>query len=666
VTACARLEEVLARPDVAPLIGDVRIAIGDDARGAFAVHDRRRATISVAALGAGADTVTVVRHALELCSLLGMAPDDPVLAGLMAARCAALFRAIAFPPGPGAAPPWHTAMAGPVAPDQAALEELWPALAARQPGAPRRVPPDTAVRLAALWPFLGPTEYMITAGGDTRLHVDPDTGLNAYGCSPRPRPWAITFASSTASSISERGYAVAEAARRRMLGDALGGGDGRAREAARLRRAIAGHYGLPGDARVVLVPSGTDGELLALGIALAGDPARPLTNLLVGPEESGGGVPQAAAGRHFCTVTARGVAVVKGGAIDGVPRDLEVSAVPVRAADGALRPAAEMLADCVERTADAVGRGRRVLFHILDQSKTGLLAPRPAGPVWSADPGAVDVIVDASQARLTAASVQGYVQRGAMVLLTGSKFFTGPPFAGALVVPAPLAPRLEDGARRWPAGFADYFEDIHAGDGGPFVEVVSVGLALRWEAALAEMDAFAAMGETAATGILRRFGDRIGAAITANPDLCRLAAAPLERPEFPEGWDGLPTIFTFSVLRPGDGGPRRPFDLEEAKRLYVWLNTDLSGALPSGAPGAERRLAARLAHIGQPVAVAGSGVFRLSAGARVVSGEPSQLHLDLEARIEREIDDALAVLDKVSLIVRHLESIRTVNPPSRF
>ena len=684
MTVSAGLAEILARPDIAPLAGGVGIDCGETGGCAFVVRGPHRVVVSAAILASGpvsgaaseADAAGFVRHALELCFLLPFVPDDPVLAGLMAARCAALFRTVDFPPAGGSRPNWHAAMAAGTAPALDQLQALWPDLAPHQPGAPQTVTRATAGRLAGLWPLIGPTEALIATGGDTRLHVEPDTGLNAYGCSPRPRPWAITFASSTASSISERGYEAAEAARRRVLGEALAHGveDSLIRDAARVRGAIAGYYGLSPGVHILIVPSGTDGELLALAVALAGDPGRPLTNLLVGPEESGSGVPQAAAGRHFSSVTARGIAVAKGGMIDGVPASLEVASVPVRTAAGLPRAAAEIASDCAGQTAAAVAGGRRVLFHVLDQSKTGLLAPDPAGAGWPVRSGAVDVIVDACQARLTAAAVRGYLEQGAMVLLTGSKFFTGPPFAGALLIPAAIAPRLDD-TRNWPAGFTDYFGATAGAAGGwPFPEGTNFSIALRWHAALAEMAAFAAVGAAEVAVILGRIGSRIETAIKANPDLVWHEPPALDRRHGPDGWDRLPTIFLFSVRAPGEGGgegPRRLLDASEARQVYIWLNADLSDLLPAGSCDADRRLAARFIHIGQPVALAAAGgsvagALRLCIGARLVSGEYSHRHLEPESRIEREIADALAVLEKTSLIVRHFERFRRADPRSRF
>lgn len=83
---------------------------------------------------------------------------------------------------------------------------------------------ETAIRCAAeSLAIAQPTERLLTLGGDERLLVHSDSGLNKYGCSPSPRPWAITFSTCTASSISEPGFASAEAQRRCLMRAALSG-----------------------------------------------------------------------------------------------------------------------------------------------------------------------------------------------------------------------------------------------------------------------------------------------------------------------------------------------------------------------------------------------------------------------------------------------------------
>src|ERR1700693_3681696 len=51
-------------------------------------------------------------------------------------------------------------------------------------------------------------------------------------------------------------------------------------------------------------------------------------------------------------------------------------------------------------------------------------------------PRRVQIVVDACQMRLGRPRLRKYLDRGYIVIVTGSKFFTGPPFSGALLVPA--------------------------------------------------------------------------------------------------------------------------------------------------------------------------------------------------------------------------------------
>lgn len=655
-------------------------------------------TLGAPSLAGPAQAAIILRHALELARLLPLAPAKPVLAGLCAARVAALFRGLDGPDG-GAMPdlPWLDAMAAERPPDAACLAALWPCLAPLQPAVagPGAAGADgftaLAARLAALWPLLGPAEALMAEGGDARLAVDPATGLNHYGCSHRPRPWAVTFASSTASSLSERGFAGAEAARLRLVGGALTGGgtagdgtagDGaavRAGMVADLRRRIGRHYRLAAGESVVLAPSGTDCELHALALAALAPGGRAVSNILLAPEETGSGVPLAARGCHFAHDTALGAAVPKGGLIDGFARETLLLSVPLRGPDGALRPEDAVDADCAALVRQAVAAGRHVLLHRLDLSKTGLLAPGMAmldelaggGP----DGRAPDVVVDACQARLDPERVRAYLDRGWMVMVTGSKFFTGPPFCGALLLPAGVAARLERGML--PAGLAAYSHQSEWPDAPGTAHLAAgenVGLMLRWHAALAEMAALHAIPRPVVRARLARFLDAVEGAIDASGDLRRLPGPAPARAPLADAWDDRATILSFFVRDPmaddgADGGRFVPLGLEDARALYRWLNADLSRLL--SAP-ADRALGGVLCHVGQPVPLPHpsrpgmAGALRLSAGARLVSGEPSHDGLVPDRRMDREIGDARLVLDKIGLILRHWAILRAADPVQTY
>ena len=143
-----------------------------------------------------------------------------------------------------------------------------------------------------------PLEYLLTSGGDPRLRIDSVLLLNGYGCQSWPRPAAFTFASSTATSVSERGFAAAakaqqrlvEATRRATVEETCD------REAEWLREQLRTLLRLDGlGTEIIFSPSGTDSQLQALYVAqnlLQGPPVP----VIVGSDETGSGTARAMVG----------------------------------------------------------------------------------------------------------------------------------------------------------------------------------------------------------------------------------------------------------------------------------------------------------------------------------------------------------------------------------
>jgi hypothetical protein len=277
-----------------------------------------------------------------------------------------------------------------------------------------------------------------------------------------------------------------------------------------------------------------------------------------------------------------------------------------------------------------------------------------------------DIVVDACQARLSRAAVRHYLALDAIVLITGSKFFTGPPFAGALLIPPGIAARLQSGLL--PAGLAAYFHRDEFPETCPAAAGLqpggNYGLALRWHAALAEIAAVMAIPSDQRAEILRGFAAVVTAKTAADPALTLYPAPPIRRATTDESWERCQSIFTFAIAAPH--APGRNLDPVEARAVYHWLNADLSAVLP-GLDEAARNIAAKICHIGQPVPLRGPdggsvGVLRVSAGARLLSGEPSHGSLAAEARIAQELSDLAVVFDKISLILKHFSELQAANP----
>ena len=341
----------------------------------------------------------------------------------------------------------------------------------------------------------------------------------------------------------------------------------------------------------------------------------------------------------------------------------------------------------VERCVDAaICAGRRVLLHVVDCSKTGLLAPGLGlvRRVKQRHGDAVDVVVDASQLRASFAVLAAYESLGYMVILTGSKFMTGPPFSGALVVPRELAVRAHR-CDQLPSGLYDYA----AMDDFPTAWRLrsacpvhrNVGLLLRWRAALWELQAFRSVPGEKAAGILSAFGSALHDAIRGRSHLALIDTDPIDRdvPSASCSWDTVQTVFTFAVVKVGAGGTQRWATLTELKQLHDWLNQDVSKHLrnhrsePLSESDAAR--AAKCCHIGQPVVIGRRGgeelaALRMAAGARLVSGVvlgpiPHQQDRPDETeavRLASEIEDALFVLEKLDLLLREYETLTRCAP----
>ena len=98
----------------------------------------------------------------------------------------------------------------------------------------------------------------MTTGGDGRIRLDPETGLNKYHSAPRPRD-VLAYASSTANDISPAAFAhVAPLAAEAPDAAAY------AARLESLRARIRAAYGVPRDVPVVFAPSGTDLEYVGL------------------------------------------------------------------------------------------------------------------------------------------------------------------------------------------------------------------------------------------------------------------------------------------------------------------------------------------------------------------------------------------------------------------
>lgn len=335
----------------------------------------------------------------------------------------------------------------------------------------------------------GAATLLMTTGGDARLALDPETGLNRYHSAPRPSG-VLAYASSTANDMSAAAFEHVEAVLEEIGGDLDGSGYSARLEdlRGRIRRA----YALPDDVAVVISPSGTDLEYVGLAL-VEGRGAAGTHNILLGADEVGSGCIHSAYGRYFAESTALGIATKAGEPVPGFgDTRVEMIDIPVRDQQGRPRPSSEIAARMDGAIAGAAAAGRHVLVHVVHGSKTGLILPSldDIDAIGRRHGEAVTLLVDACQARITSPAIADYLKRDAVVFVTGSKFMGGPPFSGFALVPGRLAaaaPPLVEGLatvfRRseWPQGWPG---------GERLPDSANLGLLLRLEAAIFELERF--------------------------------------------------------------------------------------------------------------------------------------------------------------------------------
>jgi hypothetical protein len=321
----------------------------------------------------------------------------------------------------------------------------------------------------------------------------------------------------------------------------------------------------------------------------------------------------------------------------------------------------EAVLEAVETT---VRGGSAVLLQIMDSSKLGWQAPSEAclEEIARRWPDQVAIVVDACQMRLSRRRLKTYLDRGYMVLITGSKFFGGPAFSGALLVPAAMAELLDPGqgdvtgflnyASRsdWPIGLATWRS--------AFESRPNIGQWLRWEAALAEISDYYRVPAAFRTLALRELGAAISSRVALSPSL-GLVAAPrasdVDDEEFSQA-----TIVPFTVRR--DGNLLSATDCRLLHRALMRDFGDVAAENP-----ADLAVAAQRCLVGQPVRIDRQGetptaVLRLCVGARLVTQAWSPDEDVTRQNLLRQADQVAGIIAKIEWLLARGDRSASTEP----
>ena len=450
---------------------------------------------------------------------------------------------------------------------------------------------------------VGVAQWLV-AGGDKRIILDATTGRNQYGCQAQPDEDLIALGSSTASVISTGAWQEIShiPPSSEPAWDVM-------------RQQLRSLVGVADDVTVVFTASGTDAHHLVAQYVQTVS-VQTLTTIVVAANETGSGV----------------VAALHDNSDGAV-----LTTIALRHDDGMPRASTEIDADMIAAAEAALVKQHHVLINLIDVSKTGLIAPstHSVAALCSQYPEHITVVVDASQLRLASATLQAYLDSNYVVVITGSKFVTGPCFCGAVLIPQRIAQNWQhypvpaslqtvSYASDWPRNF-----DVSALP----QQLGNHGLYLRWRAALYELRAFRALNTDDIQRFLSEFSVAIRTKLNSNPIFEILPVPILHRAQ--QAWDSEQTIFSFVLYH-----HRQPLTRMQTLAIYQQLSSTTS-------------LGPRF-QLGQPVCCGSrTGVevsaLRISASVRLVVAALSPNGIGRDGVIA----SALAALDKVASLVNN-------------
>lgn len=509
-----------------------------------------------------------------------------------------------------------------------------------------------------------PTEYLLMSGGDLRLNIDEIHLLNKYGCRPFPRPDAFTFASSTASSVSNFAFDKTDKVRSILIKNSLKNGfkESTIEFSELLKNNLRKIFKLNEECEIIFSPSGTDSSLQIAAITqIISD--KEITHILVASDETGSGVASALNGCHFENTTALNFPIKKGDRIEGF-RDVKVIKIPFRDQNGDLKSAKQLDEEVYNAVSKTKDLGRHVVLHTMDQSKLGYQAPSDEfiKRLKTLKDLSIQIIVDGSQLRLDPKDIQNYLNKGYIVTITGSKFFTGPPYCGALLLPKSVNRLIHSAKNSLPKGLTQYYNHSDWPTSWNCSNALSDGFNygsyMRWNAAVVEMDRYYKTPILYRNMGIEMFCDFVDDSIREASFLQPIYGDETKTNGYSSkefGIRNIRTIFPFFIFQNNE-----VLSVDKVKKLYTLLNSDLSDEFQDS-PLEIIRLAAQKCHIGQAVNVKysdeiESAILRISLGSRVISESWVNRDISLFFRnIELQMNQITITIKKIELILDHPE-----------
>lgn len=389
---------------------------------------------------------------------------------------------------------------------------------------------------------------ILTSGCDERIFLRPETDANKYHLNPLKYEGLFHRGSCTCGTLTPSGH---ETARDFLATYSDATHDAMVKDQAKRLQALL-RASEEDQFHVYFGPSGSDMMYLPLLFQAMLHPGQEIINIVSCPEELGSGSKAAAENAYYAEWNQFGARIPMG---EQVSEEIQarVHFLDARAESGHIVDRKQAIRDLI-----AKHPGQPLVGNLVFGSKSGIkddlaiIDEFREGVMW---------VVDMCQFRTDRTLIHDLIGKGVMIMVTGSKFYQAPPFCGALLVPKQWTAMLATKPAQVAKGFEHLFTAYDFPTALPAVReqlpaFKNVGLRLRWEIALREMEAYMAFSQDEANGLIRRWSQVVTGRL-AQSDYFRLM------PNIELTND---SIVSFMVLVQG-----RALNNAELKKLFDYL-----------------------------------------------------------------------------------------------
>jgi hypothetical protein len=352
-------------------------------------------------------------------------------------------------------------------------------------------------------------EQLLSSGGDERIDL-LNSGKHKYHLAPIEHNGLFSRGSCTCSSLNPQSSAKLESFCDYISSEPYH--KVRNRQSQRLKDLL--NYEDQDAFDVIFAPSGSDLAYLPSIITEILQPGKKQLVLLTCPEELGSGSQMAFLGKYFGDKNQFGKPVEKGEDIN--PNyNISLSRFTARSKDGLIIDHATNIKDEIDKHPQMAKIGALVIG-----SKSGIeddisLIPKiDKNVMW---------VVDLCQFRNSKKLVNELLEMNCMVMITGSKFYMAPPFCGMMLIPKGYGEKISE--VNVDPSLIKGFDNIFSYYDFPaeyenlrkfFPKKENIGLTLRWEIAIDEMERFNAIPVSDVNSLLYKWNDVVNQEISTS------------------------------------------------------------------------------------------------------------------------------------------------------